>query len=1255
MTKRDTIIIVDDMEINRAILRGVFEREYNLLEAENGEQAMLLVDQFHDRIVAMLLDLVMPVKDGYEVMTEIGNRNLLAEFPIVVITAEDSVESEVQAFDLGASDIIMKPFEPHVVKRRVHNIIELNLHKLNQEELIEAQAAKLRESNEVMIDALSSIIEYRSVETGQHIRRIRMFTKILLEDVARSYPEFGLTDKMINIIVSASSMHDIGKIAIPDSILNKPGRLTDEEFEIMKSHAAKGCEILAGLDRMSDREYLQFAYNICRYHHERWDGKGYPDGLKGDSIPVCAQVVGIADCYDALTTDRVYKKAIPPEAAFNMILNGECGLFSPKLLECFKNVRITFAELSKEYADDNLPKPEYEKPMHQAKLYLDDSLDTLQLGQIKYFTLLRYMEATVMEVDLNTGLYHVMYLPSKDFELLKSGNHFSESIKNFVEGAVHPDDREEASLLSGPYMKEFFESGYMKKTRKYRVYSKIDGDYRWCRATVMRIDTGNPRQRKAILIWEELDGQFAEQRPGAGLADSDEATLKGLLGGVQQCLYDQWFTMIQVNEWFCSLLGYKKEEIESEHHNRYLDFIYPADRENVKALLKEQLMAGNTAELEYRIMTKDKGVVWILDKCHLVTGSDGTEYLFSILIDITKSKEAQEELRLMAERHKIIMDQTNDIIFEWDIEKDQIAYSSNWKTRFGYEPIKELASKKILQASHIHPEDLPVFDRLIHDLSGGIPYEEIEFRLADINGRYHWYKIRAAAQFNDMGKPFKAVGVVMDIDEDKRFSQKLQDKAERDELTKLFNKSTARKRIEAYLEKREEEDLSALLIIDVDDFKLVNDRYGHMFGDVVLREIADEMRRLFREGDIIARIGGDEFLIFMMGVTSEEVVTLRAQKVIDAFQRLMRQQLAQSRISCSVGIAFCPRDGESFEALFQRSDMALYEAKSMGKNCYLIFNKDSMDRPFGLIDSQRAANTRIDTYDSPGMVINELIEQSFRKLYESDDMELAISSILELVGRRFQVSRSYIYEDDEDGNYTSNTFEWCNDGIAPQKHLMQHIDYERLGKTYKESFDESGIFYCPDITSLPKTQREYLESMGVKSLLQCAIRDDGGFRGFVGFDDCVIRRVWMREQIDALIFTAKLLSTFLLKKRAQDKAVEMADNLKVILDHQNAWIYVINPETYRLMYINAKTYALAKKAREGMTCYEAFFERNEPCEHCPAQSYKEGDRKTQEVFNPILKVWSSVNVSEIKWENQKAYLLTCLDITPYKEKEETVL
>lgn len=1249
MAGRDTILIVDDMEINRVILRGVFETDYNLLEAENGQQALVLLEQYHGRIAAVLLDLVMPVKDGYQVLKEIGQSGLLSEFPVVVITAEDSVENEVQVFDMGASEIIMKPFEPHVVKRRVQNIVELNLHRLNQEELIEEQAARLRESNSTMIDALSSIIEYRSAETGQHIRRIRIFTEVLLTDVAASYPEYGLADADIQMIVSASSMHDIGKIAIPDAILNKPGRLTKEEFEIMKTHSAKGCEILAGLDRMSDREYLRYAYNICRCHHERWDGKGYPDGLKGDSIPICAQVVGIADCYDALTTDRVYKKAIAPEQAFTMILNGECGTFSPKLLECFKNVKDVFARYSRKYADKTVTRTDTLKPEPSAKTNHVEAMDTLHMGQAKYFTLLRYVDSTVMEVDIGTGIYHVVYTASGNFSALKAGDGFEDSIRHFVSSSLHPEDRDQALKFLGPGLDAFFEDGLLKESRKFRIYNESLRAYSWCECTLMRVSDGHPFQRKVLLIWKDIrHPEKAEERP-AIMRMPGAGAIGQMLGGIQQCLNDKYFTMLQINEGLENLLGYKVGEIKEKFHSRYLELIYPADREEVLEQTKKQLSVGNAIELEYRVAAKDGQIIWVLDKSHLVTGTDGKEHIFRTLINVTQSKQAQEELRLTLERHKIIMDQSNDVIFEWDMKKDKMLYSSNWEKKFGYIPVMDGASTRLLTQSHIHPEDLDLVENLLRQMGGSMPYGEIEFRLADREGSYRWYKAKATAQFDRTGRAFKAVGIMTDIDAEKRASQELEEKASRDELTGLYNRSTARKEIEHYLENRKDEEMAAMMIIDVDDFKMINDRYGHMFGDAVLKETASVLTKLLRKEDIISRIGGDEFLIFMKDIRKADILENRAEKIRDSFQSMFQQDRTPCDFSSSIGIACCPQDGTSFEELFRRSDLALYHTKSKGKNGYCLFDSSLTEQRIGFPVPAVTASTRIDPAGEQEKKTDDLIEQIFRKIYEEEDLEQAVSSILEMAGSRFSVSRAYIYEESEDGSSCSNTFEWCNQGVIPQMGLRQNISYEMLSNQYKDNFDENGIFYCPDISLLPRDHREALTPQETKSTLQCVIRDGGVYKGFVGFDECVIRRMWTKDQISALTLIAKLLSIFLLKKRAQDRAEETAVSLKTALDNQNSWIYIIDPDSYRMRYINQRTLEIAPDIKTGMYCYEAFFGRTEPCEKCPAKNIRETGNRTMEIYNPVLKVWTAADASLIRWREQDACMLSCHDISRYKK------
>ena len=292
MDKHDTLLVAGGNKEHRQMLRHILSEGFNLLEAAGTTQAMRLLDQNMDCIAAILLDITEPSAID---ATETGKQkftDVIQEVPLIIISTDDSPEILSQAFEFGASDVIPMHYDGEAMRQRIENIVDLSIHKRHLEALVEEQAAILRHNNDTMVDALSSIIEYRSVESGQHILRIRRFTRILLEQIAKSCPEYGLDDRVIGIISSASALHDIGKIAIPDAILTKPGPLTQEEREIMKTHAATGCEILESLRDMGNQEYLRYAYNICRYHHERWDGKGYPDGLKGEAIPICAQVVG---------------------------------------------------------------------------------------------------------------------------------------------------------------------------------------------------------------------------------------------------------------------------------------------------------------------------------------------------------------------------------------------------------------------------------------------------------------------------------------------------------------------------------------------------------------------------------------------------------------------------------------------------------------------------------------------------------------------------------------------------------------------------------------------------------------------------------------------------------------------------------------------------------------------------------------------------------------------------------------------------
>ncbi|MGN1090104.1 MAG: HD domain-containing phosphohydrolase [Huintestinicola sp.] len=339
---RNTLLIIDDSEINRSSLRTIFKGQYNIEEASDGREGLQFLLENKDNICAVLLDLIMPVMDGMEVLKIANASGLMQTIPVFLITAESRDEVLKEAYTMGVMDIILKPFVPYMIERRINSVIELfSSRRQLSDEVIRQQSEIVRQSQQIlnmnmgMVEALATAIEFRSGESGSHIRRIRSITKLMLEQTDLGN---GLSPEEIRQIAHAAMMHDVGKIAISDSILNKPGKLTAEEYEIMKEHTVRGAELLEKIPQMRDQKGFRYAVDIARHHHERWDGNGYPDGLVGDEISLWAQVVSVADVYDALVSKRVYKDAYSIKTAVEMICSGECGVFNPRVLTAFIKV-----------------------------------------------------------------------------------------------------------------------------------------------------------------------------------------------------------------------------------------------------------------------------------------------------------------------------------------------------------------------------------------------------------------------------------------------------------------------------------------------------------------------------------------------------------------------------------------------------------------------------------------------------------------------------------------------------------------------------------------------------------------------------------------------------------------------------------------------------------------------------------------------------------------------------------------------------
>ncbi len=445
------ILIIDDDFINREILKNIFSGNYTFFEAENGEDGLAAIMEHDDSLCAVLLDVNMPKMSGLEVLGRLRGTGFTDRVPVFLITSHDEVAIAEEAYGLGVMDVITKPVTSFIILRRVQSVIELfsmrrslSATVLNQQQLLRENADTIDALHRGTIEALAAAIEFRDVESGEHTNRIYSITKYILTNTEMGE---GFTDDEIESMAVGSIMHDIGKISISDSILNKPGKLTPEEFEIMKSHTVKGATLMSQLSKLQSDDAYIFACDIARHHHERWNGRGYPDGLVGDEISVWAQVVSIADVYDALISPRVYKKAFDPDTALSMILGGECGAFNPKLLRCFLSVE---PDIRKWYTNDGVERTElsYAEVRTQNEARINEIVSRETRRKSMEISDVRLLVAAVksaftllMFVNLTKNTYHIV-----DYE--RFHNHNANVDGNFDEmilmGAksVPEDDRD---------------------------------------------------------------------------------------------------------------------------------------------------------------------------------------------------------------------------------------------------------------------------------------------------------------------------------------------------------------------------------------------------------------------------------------------------------------------------------------------------------------------------------------------------------------------------------------------------------------------------------------------------------------------------------------------------------------------------------------------------------------------------------------------------------------------------------------------
>ena len=435
-----------------------------------------------------------------------------------------------------------------------------------------------------------------------------------------------------------------------------------------------------------------------------------------------------------------------------------------------------------------------------------------------------------------------------------------------------------------------------------------------------------------------LRGEMQQQSKNLELQNQNlQAFIENIPGGVQQFLNDEFFTIVMVSDGFVSMFGYSREEVRELFHNRFILMIHPDDRKRVLEETHRQLLQSRKIELEYRVRCKSGKEMWVLDNGQLIEDKSGNKQFYCTIVDITNTRTISEELRLSLERYQLIMDQTNDIIFEWNLINDILTVSPKWIEKFGYLPMSSQMSSKLFKSDKIHRKDISKLEQLVRKIKQGGSYHELELRIYKIDGKYLWCKMRATTLFSTKGEPIRIIGVIADIDKEKRYSQMLLEKAQIDGLTGIYNKSAAETQIENFLaDGKESVNTHALFIIDIDNFKKANDTLGHLFGDAVLTDVSKKLLNLFHSSDVIGRIGGDEFIVFMKHVPSDTYLKSKADHIQKAFQEIT--DFRGYPITCSIGCALFPQDAESYRGLFRNADLALYRAKSEGKDCFYMYN-----------------------------------------------------------------------------------------------------------------------------------------------------------------------------------------------------------------------------------------------------------------------------------------------------------------------------
>lgn len=534
---------------------------------------------------------------------------------------------------------------------------------------------------------------------------------------------------------------------------------------------------------------------------------------------------------------------------------------------------------------------------------------------------------------------------------------------------------------------------------------------------------------------------------------------------------------------------------------------------------------------------------------------------------------------------RVLSEQTGSIILEIDGKTEKVLSVSNFKDIYemNAEQDAEMQYQRLLDA--VYYEDSVVFKDSLQDILKGVNTQETKIRIMNKNSEFVWYLLTGVMVEDENNKPYKSIISIKNIDESERESNILRDKAQKDLLTDILNRVSSENLITQYIKDYSKSNLyAAFLILDLDNFKGINDNLGHQFGDKVLKNVASKLKGIFRKTDIIGRIGGDEFIIFMENIKDLKIVDKKAKEVLDAIDENIKGDFKDYHISASLGVSIFPQDGKSFDDLYALADLSLYEAKKLGKNNYIIFNDDIAGETISNLAPEDYIERFIANHFSKDIIYN-----IFEMLYETKDIKTTIKLVLQMLGEKYNCDRCYIYYLNDDATKANDVDEWCARGISSVKEKANLIG-ERDLTVLASNYSQEGLLCCDDITKLSEELCHIMQQFEVKSVLQCGIFENDKLKVFVGYDSCTTRRVWTSEGIANIVYITRILSTFIIKQRSVIE-LEMKNRESVSIQNEMSdLIYVVDWDSYEILFENENVKKIG--ANIGDTCYRSIFGNN---------------------------------------------------------------